>query len=219
MRKRPPTSHGGLFGETGPAPLAGVDEAGRGALFGPVVAAAVILGRPDHFWEGVRDSKKVPAGEREILFEKITSEAASWAVGLSSPEEIDRINILRATMLAMRRAVEALKVEPALVIVDGNATPRIKYPCQAVVRGDETSVSIAAASIVAKVWRDRLIRKCSEQFPGFGLDKNKGYGTAGHLDALRRFGPTDQHRRSFRGVASPVEEPLPEKRTLFPDRV
>jgi ribonuclease HII len=180
--------------------VAGVDEAGRGALFGPVVAAAVVLDPTLACWQGVRDSKIIREGEREVLFERITRRAEGWAVGIAEPEEIDRTDILRATLEAMARAVKALEVYPARVLVDGDRPPRLECPVEAVVHGDRVSLPISAASIVAKVWRDRLVRELAVRFPGYGLDRNKGYGTREHLAALRDLGPTQLHRRTFRGV-------------------
>jgi ribonuclease HII len=195
---------------------AGVDEAGRGALFGPVVAAAVILDPGLGCWEGVRDSKIVPEGERESLFDRITSRSDAWAIGLADPEEIDRTDILKATLAAMARAVGGLSIPPAKVLVDGNRPPRLEYPVEAVVHGDRTVLCISAASLLAKVWRDRLVRELALRCPGFGLDRNKGYGTREHLDALRRLGPTVYHRRTFRGVlargcgpGNPPQQALP----------
>ena len=177
-----------------------MDEAGRGALFGPVVAAAVVLDPALGCWQGVRDSKIVREGEREELFERIIRRAEGWAVGFAGPDEIDRTDILRATLEAMARAVKALPRYPARVLVDGDRPPRLECPVEAVVHGDRVSLPISAASIVAKVWRDRLVRELAAGFPGYGLDRNKGYGTREHLAALRSLGPTEQHRRTFRGV-------------------
>lgn len=183
--------------------VAGVDEAGRGALFGPVVAAAVILDPTLGCWDGVRDSKTVPEAEREELFGRITDRAEGWAVGLVGSGEIDRTDILKATLEAMRRAVETLPSAPAKVLVDGDRPPRVECPVETVVHGDRLSLPISAASIVAKVWRDRLVRDLAGRYPGYGLERNKGYGTREHIEALRRLGPTPEHRRSFRGVLEP----------------
>ena len=202
MGQASPTPSGTLS-ETG---IAGVDEAGRGALFGPVVAAAVILDPSLGCWDGVRDSKTIPEAERESLFERIAERARAWAVGLAGPDEIDRTDILRATLAAMARAVEGLGVPPSAVLVDGDRAPRVQYPVVAVVHGDRVSLPISAASIVAKVWRDRMVRGLAERYPGYGLDRNKGYGTREHLRALARLGPTPEHRRTFRGVAAPPRE-------------
>lgn len=197
MGRVPPTA-----AEDGsPERVAGVDEAGRGALFGPVVAAVVVLNPSLGCWEGVRDSKTVREAEREALFERITARASEWAVGVAGPEEIDRTDILRATLAAMARAVAGLRVPPSMVLVDGDRAPRLQYPVVAVVHGDRVSLPISAASIVAKVWRDRMVRALSGRYPGYGLDRNKGYGTREHLRAIRSLGPTPEHRSTFRGVA------------------
>lgn len=177
-------------------PVAGTDEVGRGALFGPVVAGAVILGEAFD-WTGLNDSKKLSAKTREGLSARIKEGALAWAIGVASAEEIDRLNIRMATHLAIRRAVEGLKVKPRLVLVDGIDEPLHDTPQKAIVRGDALSVSIAAASIIAKVLRDSMIEEWDATCPGFGLRENKGYGSAAHLDALRTFGPTPFHRKSF----------------------
>jgi len=186
--------------------IAGVDEAGRGALFGPVVAAAVILDLDGTDWSGVRDSKTLSEAARERLYPHILEYCRAWAVGESSSSEIDRINILKATHRAMALAVDGLEIAPCWVLVDGNSVPRLQYPCEALIRGDASSVSVASASIVAKVWRDRRIRELSREYPGYGLDRNKGYGTREHLSAIRGLGPTAHHRMTFRGVAAPGKE-------------
>lgn len=180
--------------------IAGIDEAGRGPLAGPVVAAAVIL-NPDRLPPGIHDSKTLSRPKREALFEAILSQA-QVGIGEASAAEIDEINILQATFLAMRRAVEALPVSPAAALVDGNRSPKLAIPCQTVVKGDGKCLSIAAASIVAKVTRDRIMDRLAAEHPGFGWERNAGYGTAEHLAALRQIGPTAHHRRSF----SPVRE-------------
>lgn len=178
--------------------IVGVDEAGRGPLAGPVVAAAVILGEEDI--EGLDDSKKLSANRRAELERRI-KRSCRWAIGIAEVGEIDRINILQATMLAMTRAVEALAVEPVKVLVDGNRLPAWRYPAQAVIGGDALHPCISAASIIAKEHRDRLMRSYDAMHPGYGWASNKGYGSAGHLEALRRLGPTPLHRRSFAPVA------------------
>ena len=183
----------GVFG------VAGVDEAGRGPLAGPVVAAAVILDLaaiPD----GLDDSKLIAIGRRIELFELIVARA-QFGVGIASVEEIDRLNILWATMLAMKRAVDALGCRPAHVLVDGDRVPELDCPATAVVRGDLACMSVAAASIVAKVMRDRMMAQLALSHPGYGWEHNAGYGTPEHLHALARFGATAHHRRSFRPVA------------------
>ena len=183
-----------------PTPLAGVDEAGCAPLAGPVVAAAVILDR-DKFPRGIDDSKNLPIEKREALYGRLVK-CAAWGVGVASVEEIDTINIYWARMLAMTRAVEALGVEPAWVLVDGNATPRWQRPSKAIVGGDAKCRSIAAASIVAKVTRDRMMAELAHEWPGYGWETNRGYGTPEHYRALNSLGPTPLHRRSF----APVRE-------------
>ena len=198
-----------------PQPLAGVDEAGCAPLAGPVVAAAVILNR-DNFPRGIDDSKALPFETREKLYARITR-AASWGVGIASVEEIDTINIYWARMLAMSRAVEALGLEPAWVLVDGNACPRWSRPSKAIVGGDAKCRSIAAASIVAKVTRDRMMADYAAAHPGYGWEHNRGYPTPDHRRALRDLGPTPLHRRSFglvrqmlQGDLQLVESPVAE---------
>jgi len=178
-----------------PQPLAGVDEAGCAPLAGPVVAAACILNR-DKFPRGIDDSKNLPLERREALYAKITKSAA-WGVGLATVEEIDQINIYWARMLAMSRAVEALGLEPAWVLVDGNALPKWQRPSKAIVDGDARCRSIAAASIVAKVTRDRMMVEYAASHPGYGWEHNRGYPTPDHRRALRELGPTPLHRKSF----------------------
>jgi ribonuclease HII len=183
-----------------PEPCAGVDEAGRGPLAGPVVAAAVILDRR-RVPRGIDDSKKLSEGAREQLYDRIVRSSAGWGVGIVEVEEIDRLNIYHATMLAMSRAVDALGVEPGMVLVDGNALPRWRHRATAIVSGDALSRSIAAASIIAKVTRDRMMLDYHAQYPGYGWHQNKGYGTVEHRAALTLLGPTPLHRRSFAPVA------------------
>jgi ribonuclease HII len=182
--------------------LAGVDEAGRGALFGPVVAAAVILppaALPELAASQVRDSKQLSSCRRQQLAAKICTLAVDWRVGFASTAEIDNINILQASLLAMKRAVTKLKVQPELCLVDGNqAIKDLPIPQQALVKGDERSLVIAAASIIAKVWRDDLIMRLAAKYPMYDLVSNKGYGTARHLQALQQYGPSRLHRLSFR---------------------
>ena len=182
-----------------PMPLAGVDEAGRGPLAGPVVAAAVIFDRK-RVPKGIDDSKKLSAGARADLCGKIRA-VAHVGVGIATVEEIDEINILWASMLAMERAVASLGVEPAMILVDGNRCPRWTRPSQWVIGGDALCLSIAAASIIAKEERDRMMAEYDAHHPGYGWSQNKGYGTPAHLDALARLGPTPLHRRSFAPVA------------------
>ncbi len=186
--------------ERGLSSVAGVDEAGRGALFGPVVAGAVILD-PTRDLTLYRDSKTVTEARRERLFDRLAEDGHLWAVGVVDAAEIDRTNILRATLKAMTMAVRGLSVTPDWVLVDGLQWPELSCKGQTVVHGDARSASIAAASIVAKVYRDRMVRQLAENFPGYGLLKNKGYGTREHIEALRSLGPTPQHRKTFRRVA------------------
>ena len=196
-----------------PTPLAGVDEAGCAPLAGPVVAAAVILDR-DRFPRGIDDSKKLPIDVREAIFGRL-AKVAVIGVGIASVEEIDAINIYWARMLAMTRAVEALVTalgcDPAWVLVDGNATPRWERPSKAIVAGDSKCRSIAAASIVAKVTRDRIMADHALSWPGYGWERNRGYPTPEHIRALDTHGLTPLHRRSFGPVKSrlPVEMPQP----------
>lgn len=183
----------------GPLGLCGVDEAGRGPLAGPVMAAAVMLdpGRPI---EGLRDSKKLSAAARERLADEIRQRAAAWCVAEASVEEIDRLNILQATLLAMQRAVAGLVRAPDDVWVDGNRCPDWAWRSQAVVKGDDKVAAIAAASILAKTARDRYMCRLHEDFPVYGFARHMGYGTAAHLAALKAHGACPQHRRSFAPV-------------------
>ena len=178
--------------------IVGVDEAGRGPLAGPVVAAAVIL-CPEGI-AGLDDSKKL-SGKRRAELETQIKARCRWGVGDASVEEIDGINILQATMLAMTRAVDALGVEPSEVLVDGNRLPRWRYAARAIIGGDALHPCISAASIIAKEHRDRFMVSTAQDFPGFGWERNMGYGTAQHLAALRQYGPTPLHRTSFAPVA------------------
>lgn len=181
--------------------VAGVDEVGRGALFGPVVAAAVIL--PKSAFEelaaaGVRDSKQLSSYRRSKLAEHIQAIALDWKIGYADNQEIDQINIFQASLLAMKRAVTKLKVQPQMCLVDGKwSLPELSVPQQNLVKGDERSLVIAAASIVAKVWRDDLIMRFAIKYPAYHLAANKGYGTAQHLLALQQYGPSRLHRMSF----------------------
>ncbi|MFM2054837.1 MAG: hypothetical protein RL456_2874 [Pseudomonadota bacterium] len=179
-----------------PGLIAGVDEAGRGPLAGPVVAAAVILDDLQPI-EGLADSKALTARRRERLFDEIRAKALACCIAEASVEEIDRLNILHATMLAMRRAVEGLRLRPVKVLVDGNRIPTLRIPAEAIVKGDAKVASISAASILAKVHRDRLCAQLHLSHPEYGFDVHKGYPTAAHLEALRRHGPCPQHRRSY----------------------
>ena len=176
-----------------------MDEAGRGPLAGPVVAAAVILDdrQPIH---GLADSKKLSAKRREALFDEIRAKALCCSIAQASVEEIDKLNILQATLLAMRRAVLGLRLPPKLVLVDGNRLPVLEIRSEAIVKGDEKVPCISAASILAKVTRDRWCKQYHVEFPQYGFDQHKGYGTAEHLAALRQHGACPQHRKTFRPV-------------------
>lgn len=185
----------------GPGLMAGVDEAGRGPLAGPVVAAAVILD-DEHPIAGLADSKAISEKKRERLFDEIRAKALCCCIAEATVEEIDRLNILQATLLAMRRAVEGLRLKPAKVLVDGNRLPILRMPAEAIVKGDAKVPAISAASILAKVHRDRLCQTMHEQYPGYGFATHKGYGTQEHLTALRSLGPSPWHRLSF----APVRE-------------
>ena len=176
--------------------LAGVDEAGRGPLAGPVTAAAVVLPE-DAVIDGLNDSKKLSEKRREELFDVIRDKALAYAVYSVDEKRIDEINILQATFEAMRGAVGALDVIPDLVLVDGNRSPGLELPCETVVKGDSKSMLIAAASILAKVTRDRYMRRMAEIYPGYGFEKHKGYGTKAHYEAIERLGLCDIHRRTF----------------------
>ncbi|MDB5884124.1 MAG: RNase [Polaromonas sp.] len=189
-----------VFSAGWPRLTAGVDEAGRGPLAGPVVAAAVILD-PLHPVVGLADSKKLTALRREKLYDEIQARALCCSIALATAEEIDSLNILQATLLAMRRAVEGLKLQPLMVLVDGNQLPRLQMPAEAIVKGDALVPAISAASILAKVYRDRWCADYHLHYPQYGFDGHKGYGTARHLAALRQHGACPQHRRSFAPVA------------------
>ena len=183
--------------------IAGVDEAGRGPLAGPVVAAAVILD-PANPIEGLTDSKKLSAKKRELLFEEVKLKAKAYAIARADVTEIDDLNILYATMLAMKRAVEMLNTVPVEVLIDGNRCPDIAIPARAIIKGDLTEPAISAASILAKVSRDREMLYYDELYPGYGLAGHKGYPTKAHCQALHELGATPIHRRSF----GPVKEVL-----------
>lgn len=185
--------------------VAGVDEVGRGPLAGPVVAAAVILD-PQQPVEGLRDSKKLTERRRNILDAQIRSTALAWALGRAEVEEIDRINILQASMLAMQRAVLGLALKPDLVLVDGNRCPQLDCRVEAVIRGDSKVAAISAASIIAKVARDREMVELDSDYPGYGLARHKGYPSRQHLDALQRLGATSIHRRSYAPVRRLCED-------------
>lgn len=188
-----------------PGLVAGVDEAGRGPLAGPVVAAAVILDEL-HPIKGLADSKQLSAARRAALYDEIRAKALCCSVAEASVEEIDTLNILQATLLAMRRAVQGLRLKPAKVLVDGNRLPPLDVLAEAIVQGDTKVPAISAASILAKVTRDRMLEALHEQHPQYGFDRHKGYGTALHLAALREHGPLPVHRRSFAPVAEALRE-------------
>ena len=187
------------FETQGPAPVCGVDEAGRGPWAGPVVAAAVILD-PARIPDGIDDSKRLTGARREALLADLTRYAII-GIGRAEVAEIDALNILQASHLAMRRAILALRLRPAMALIDGNRAPSgLECPCRTVVGGDARCLSIAAASIVAKVTRDRIMVALSQQFPGYGWASNMGYGTKAHSDGLARLGVTPHHRRSFKPI-------------------
>ena len=189
-----------------PGLLAGVDEAGRGPLAGPVVAAAVIL-NPSKPIKGLNDSKKLSAKRRDALFDEIQDKALCLCVAQASVQEIDEMNILRATLLAMQRAVAGLRLAPAKVLVDGNQLPMLPMLCEAVVGGDALIAEISAASILAKVQRDRWCAEVDLTWPAYGFAKHKGYGTAAHMQALQEHGPCELHRRTFAPIAKLLGQP------------
>ena len=182
--------------DSGLSPLCGVDEAGRGPLAGPVCAAAVILPRGTVI-EGLNDSKKLSEKRREALYDEIVESAIAFGIAFASVEEIEEKNILEATFLAMNRAIEQLSVVPALALIDGNRNKGIETASRCVIGGDGKCADIAAASILAKVTRDRYMLKMAEEYPQYGFDKHKGYGTAAHYAAIREYGPSPIHRMSF----------------------
>jgi ribonuclease HII len=189
-----------------PGLVAGVDEAGRGPLAGPVVAAAVILDERSPI-KGLADSKQLTAARRERLYDEIRAKALCCSVALASVEEIDQLNILQATMLAMRRAVQGLRLKPGKVLVDGNRLPPLDVLAEAIVSGDALVPAISAASILAKVTRDRLLCELHLLHPEYGFDRHKGYGTAQHMQALKKHGALAVHRRSFAPVARALADP------------
>jgi ribonuclease HII len=184
--------------KAGHAPVAGVDEAGRGPWAGPVVAAAVILD-PKAIPDGIADSKALSEAQREQVFEEICK-SAQVGVGICSAAEIDDINILQATMSAMRMALASLPVRPALALIDGNRVPDADIPSRAIIKGDATCLSIAAASIIAKVTRDRMMIELGRQYPGYGFERHKGYGTPEHQASIAKLGVMDQHRKTFKPI-------------------
>lgn len=180
--------------------IAGVDEAGRGPLAGPVIAAAVIL-NPDFIIEGLADSKQLTEKKREYLFQIIQEKALSWSIGRADADEIDRVNILQATFLAMQRAIAGLHIVPELALVDGNQDPKLPCKTITIINGDQLEPAISAASILAKVTRDREMVLLDQQYPHYGFAKHKGYPTKHHVAALQEFGPCELHRRSYAPVA------------------
>ena len=185
--------------ESGYMRICGVDEAGRGSLAGPVVAASVILDRRKS-WEGVRDSKLLSARMRRELFEKIVRDSIAWSVGVDDSDDIDRFNVLNATIHAMKSAIVSMDVAPDFILIDCVRIPGLPSHSLSIIRGDRASFSIAAASIVAKVYRDSLMEKFHRLFPEYNFFRNKGYGTREHLEVLSATGPCSIHRRTFRGV-------------------
>ncbi len=199
MSKRPDLRYERRLWRLGIESVAGLDEAGVGPMAGPVVAAAVIF-PPETFIKGVHDSKQIPAETRERLYPAIREQARAVGIGIAEIDEIDRLNIYWATMLASERAIAALCLKPQHVLVDGKKIPRLEFDQTRIVGGDRKSFCIAAASIIAKVTRDRIMCELEERYPGYGFGRHKGYCTADHFDALRRLGPSPIHRRSFAPV-------------------
>jgi ribonuclease HII len=191
--------------------VAGVDEAGRGALAGPLVAGAVIL--PEGFdLQGIDDSKKLSAGQRETAYERIVGGAVAWSVRKVMPTRIDRRGLHRSNIALLRRCVTCLPIEPDYVLSDGFPIRRLPVPNLSIKKGDAVTASVAAASIVAKVTRDRMMDRYHRRFPAYGFDHNRGYGTTEHRDAIRRYGPTPIHRFSFKGLATGYyDEPAPDR--------
>ena len=185
--------------QTGYRSVAGIDEAGRGPLAGPVVSAAVILSL-DFAVPGINDSKKLTPRKRDLFFDIIMEQALAVSTGIATVEEIDTINILQASLLSMVRAANALSLEPDFLLIDGKFTIDSPVPQQAIIKGDARSISIAAASIIAKVTRDRIMKTLHDQYPQYGFDRHKGYPTALHKTAVMNFGPCPVHRKTFKGV-------------------
>ena len=184
--------------------VAGVDEVGRGPWFGPVVAAAVIL--PDEYViDGLTDSKKLSPKKRSAIADAIKSQAIAYSIAEASSHEIDQINILRATHLAMQRSVRGLGITPDDILVDGNSLPKFNQPARAIIKGDLTEPAISAASIIAKVYRDELITTLAELYPNYGLENHKGYGTKAHREAIETYGVTPLHRKSFKPIRDLIE--------------
>jgi len=192
--------------------IAGIDEAGRGPLAGPVVAAAVVLNRD--IPEGLGDSKQIPEKRREALYEELTHSDCDFGIGIVEHSDIDKINILQATVLAMKRSISTLAMPPEFLLVDGKYLPKFIYPARAITRGDAKCRSIAAASILAKVTRDRIMRRLDPVFPEYGFARHKGYGTREHLQAIATYGPTPIHRLTFRGVREHLPKFRTERRAL-----
>ncbi|MCJ2166144.1 MULTISPECIES: ribonuclease HII [unclassified Pseudodesulfovibrio] len=208
-----------LFDRKGFAPdeIAGVDEAGRGCLAGPVVAGACIL-PAEYDLPGLNDSKQLTAEKREVLYDLIRNQAVAWAVGVSWSGEIDQVNILQATFLAMARAVRTMKVQPKFLRIDGDKTVpfhalRLDIPQEAVIRGDGSVPAISAASVMAKTFRDRLMVKLARRYPGYGISLHMGYGTKVHVEAIQKLGPCKLHRMTFKKVR--VEQKAQEQASLF----
>lgn len=185
-----------LYSENNTKLVCGIDEAGRGPLAGPVCAAAVVMPYGTII-DGVNDSKKLTEKKRELLFDTIKEKSLSYGIAFSNEKEIDEVNILNATFLAMKRAVKSLKIQPDLILVDGNRLPDFDIPAKTIVKGDSLSHSIACASILAKVTRDRLMKELSKKYPEYGFEKHKGYGTKAHYEAIKANGICEIHRRTF----------------------